>query len=53
MTPLMAEIEEELKSLLMKAKEESERIGLKLSIQNNKDHGIRYHHFMSNGWGEM
>ena len=40
MKPLMAEIEEELKSLLMKAKEESENVGLKLNIQNNEDHGI-------------
>ena len=32
-TTLMAEIEEELKSLLMKVKEESEKIGLKLNIQ--------------------
>ena len=31
-TPLMAESEEELKSLLMKVKEESEKVGLKLSI---------------------
>ena len=30
---LMAEIEEELKSLLMKVKEESEKVGIKLSIQ--------------------
>ena len=36
---LMAESEEELKSLLMKVKEESEKVGLKLNIQN-KDHGI-------------
>ena len=35
-TTLMAESEEELKSLLMKVKEESERAGLKLSIQNTK-----------------
>ena len=35
-TTLMAEIEEELKSLLMKMKEESERIGLKLNIQKTK-----------------
>ena len=35
-TTLMAEIEEELKSLLMKVKEESEKVGLKLSIQKNK-----------------
>ena len=35
MTPtLMAESEEELKSLLMKVKEESENVGLKLNIQN-------------------
>ena len=32
----MAEIEEELKSLLMKGKEESEKAGLKLNIQNTK-----------------
>ena len=35
-TTLMAESEEELKSLLMKVKEESERVGLKLNIQKNK-----------------
>ena len=34
-TTLMAEIEEELKSLLMKVEEESEKFGLKLSIQKN------------------
>ena len=33
---LMAESEEELKSLLMKVKEESEKVGLKLTIQNTK-----------------
>ena len=33
MTPLMAEIEEELKSLLIKVKEESEKSGLKINIQ--------------------
>ena len=48
-TTLMAESEEELKSLLIKVKEESENVGLKLSIQ--KDHGIRSHHFMANKWG--
>ena len=32
----MAEIEEELKSLLMKAKEESEKVGLKLNVQKTK-----------------
>ena len=36
MTPLMAESEEELKSLLMKVKDESENIGLKLNIQKTK-----------------
>ena len=35
-TTLMAESEEELKSLLMKVKEESENVGLKLSIQKTK-----------------
>ena len=35
-TTLMAESEEELKSLLMKVKEESEKVGLKLSIQDTK-----------------
>ena len=36
MTPIMAESEEELKSLLMKVKEESEKVGLKLNIQKTK-----------------
>ena len=35
-TTLMAEREEELKSLLMKVKEESEKVGLKLNIQKTK-----------------
>ena len=35
-TTLMAESEEELKSLLMKVEEESEKVGLKLNIQNTK-----------------
>ena len=35
-TTLMAESEEELKSLLMKMKEESEKVGLKLTIQKTK-----------------
>ena len=38
---------EELKSLLMKVKVESEKVGLKL----NEDHGIWSHHFMGNRWG--
>ena len=37
-TILMAESEEELKSLLMKMKEESEKAGLKLNIEKNEDH---------------
>ena len=49
-TTLMAE-SEELKSLLMKVKEESEKVGLKLNIQKKKDHGIWSHHFMANRWG--
>ena len=35
-TTLMAESEEELKSLLMKVREESEKVGLKLNIQKTK-----------------
>ena len=35
----------------MKVKEESEKAGLKLYIQKNKDHGICSHHFMANRWG--
>ena len=37
-TTLMAESEEELKSLLMKVKEESEKVGLKLNTQKTKVH---------------
>ena len=50
-TTLMAESEEELKSLLMKVKEESEKAGLKLNIQKTKIKGIWSHHFMGNRWG--
>ena len=42
-TTLMAESEEELKSLLMMLKEESEKVGLKLNIQKTK--------IMANRWG--
>ena len=45
-TILMAESEEELKSLLMKVKEESEKVGLKLNIQKTKIMA-----FMGNRWG--
>ena len=50
-TTLMEESKEELKSLLLKVKEESEKAGLKLNIQKTKDHGIWSHHFMGNRWG--
>ena len=43
----MAKNEEELKSLLMKVKEESERAGLKLNIQKLRSWS---HHFMLNRW---
>ena len=35
----------------MKVKQESEKVGLKLNIQKNEDHGIRSHHLMGNRWG--
>ena len=47
-TTLVAESEEELKSLLMKVKEESEKVG---QHSENEDHGIWSHHFMGNRWG--
>ena len=50
-TILMAESEEELKSLLMKVKEESEKVGSKHS--ENKDHGIQFHHFIANRWRKV
>ena len=48
---LMAENEEELKSLLMKVKEESKKVSLKLNIQKNKITASGPHHFMANRWG--
>ena len=48
---VMAESEEELKSFLMKVKEESEKNWLKIQHSKNKDHGIQSHHFMANRWG--
>ena len=47
-TTLMAESEEELKSLLMKVKEEREKVAQQ---SENEDHGIWSHHFMGNRWG--
>ena len=40
------------KSLLIRVKEESEKVGLKFDIQKNKNHGIWFHHFMANRWGK-
>ena len=48
-TTLMAE-NKELKSLLMKVKQVSEKNWLKIQHSENKDHGIRSHHFMANRW---
>ena len=42
---------EELKSLLMKVKEESGKGWLKAQRSENLDHGIWSHHFMGNRWG--
>ena len=50
-TTLMAESEEELKILLMRVKEECEKAGLKLNIQN-QDHSIQSQHFIANRWGK-
>ena len=49
-TTLMAESEEELKSLLMKVKEDSGKTWLKAQHSENKDYGIWSHHFMENRW---
>ena len=49
-TTLMAESKEEGKNLLMKVKEESEKVGLMLNIQKKEDYGIQSHHFMANRW---
>ena len=50
-TTLMAESEEELKSLLMKVKEESGKSWLKAQHSENEDHGIWSHQFVGNRWG--
>ena len=50
-TTLMGESEEELKSFLMKVKEESEKVGLKLNIQKMKIMDGIWSHFMANRWG--
>ena len=51
-TTLVAETEEELKSLLMKVKEESEKPGLKLNIQKTKIMASSAITFMANRWGK-
>jgi len=48
----MAESKEELKSLLMRVEEESEKAGLKLNIQKSLHQGIWFHHFMANKRGK-
>ena len=48
-TTLRAESKEDLNSLLMKAKKESEKVGLKLNIQKPKI--MASHQFMGNRWG--
>ena len=50
-TTLMAESEEELKSLLMKVKEESEKVGLKLNIQKTKIMASSPITSLANRWG--
>ena len=50
-TTLMAESEEELKSLLLKVKEESGKSWLEAQHSENEDHGIWSDHFMASRWG--
>ena len=50
-TTLMAESEEERKSLLMKVKDKSEKNWLTTQHSENKYHGIQSHHFMADRWG--
>ena len=49
-TTLMSESKEELKSFLVKMKEESEKTGLKLYIQRTEDCASSDHHFTANRW---
>ena len=46
----MVESEEELKSLLIKVKGESEKSWFKIQHSKNENHGIWCHHFMANRW---
>ena len=52
-TTLMAESEEELKSLLMKVERGEWKSWLKTQHSKNEDHGFRSHHFMANRWEAM
>ena len=51
-TTLMAEIKEELKSLFMRVKEESEKLTWNSTFKKNKDHDICSHHLMTNKRGK-
>ena len=51
MTTLMAESEEELKTLLMKVKQKELKSWPKSQHSENENHGIWSHHFMGNRWG--
>ena len=48
----MAESEDELKNLLMRVKEDSEKGGFKTQHSKNEDHGIQSHHFLAYKWGK-
>ena len=50
-TTLMAESQEELKSLLMKVKRGEQKSWFKAQHSENEDHCIWSHHFMGNRWG--
>ena len=52
MTPLLwQKVKKNLKSLLMKVKEESEKVDIRLNIQKMKIMAPSPHHFMANRWG--
>ena len=48
---LMEESKEKLKILLMKVKEENEKLASNSTFKKNEHHGIQSHHFMANRWG--
>ena len=48
----MLESKEELKSLLIKMREENEKAGLKLNVEKNQDYGIQSLYFMANRQGK-